>query len=249
MNTEGEAIGINSAILSQSGGSVGIGFAIPINMAKDLLPQLKMGKVVRGWLGVMVQPITPELQTKLKIKEGKGALVADVVKGGPAYKAGIQRGDVIVSFSGKEIIESTDLPYIVASTAVGKTVQVEVLRKGKRRDLQVQIEELLEEGQETQEEEGRPTLGMTVQEITPELAREYDLPVKTGVIVAEVEDASPAAEAGMKPGDIILEVDEIPMKTVQQFEKKIRSYKPGDTILFLIKREGVVLYLTLGVEQ
>ena len=250
LNTKGEAIGINSAILSQSGGSVGIGFAIPINMAKELLPQLKKGKVVRGWLGVVVQGITPDLQAKLKLKDEKGALVADVVKGGPADKAGVQRGDVIVSFEGKQLGESNELPFLVASMPVGQTVKVGVLRKGKKKELQVRIGELKEEEQGVQPaEEERPALGVTVQEITPELAGEYGLPEKTGIIVAQVEDDSPAAEAGIRPGDIILEVDQVPMKTVKQFHTKIRSFKSGDTILFLVRREGGSLYVTLKVGQ
>ena len=135
LNTAGEVVGINTAIFSQSGGNIGIGFAIPINMAKDLLPQLKKGKVVRGWLGVMIQKITPELKQKLDLKDEKGALVADVTPGGPAEKAGIQRGDVIISFNGKEIKEMNELPYVVASTPVGKSVNVEVLAKRAEKEL------------------------------------------------------------------------------------------------------------------
>jgi serine protease Do len=248
LNASGQAVGINSAIFSQSGGSVGIGFAIPINMAKDLLPQLKKGKVVRGWLGVMVQAVTPDLQAKLNLKDEMGALVADVVKDGPAQKAGIQRGDVIAAFDGKEIRESNDLPYLVASTPVGKTVKIEVMRKGKRKELKVRIEELVEEGQEPRKaEETKPSLGLTVQEITPEMAREYGLPEKTGILVAQIEDDSPAAEAGIRPGDIILEVDQIPVKTVQQFNRKVQTYKTGDTILLLIKREGAAQFMTMRV--
>ena len=118
LNTSGKVVGINTAIFSQGAGNIGIGFAIPVNMAKDLLPQLKRGRVVRGWLGVMVQKITPELKDKLNLKDEKGALVADVTQGGPAEKAGIERGDVIVAFDGKEIKEMRDLPFVVAATPV-----------------------------------------------------------------------------------------------------------------------------------
>jgi len=197
-----------------------------------------------------VQDITPELQSKLQLKDTKGALVADVAKGGPAHKAGIQRGDVIVSFDGKEIRESHALSFIVASTPVGQKVKVEFVRKGKKSDVKVEIGELKDETQESEQATGEtPALGMTVQEITPELADEYGLPQKTGIIVAQVEEDSPAAEAGINPADIILEVDQVPMTTVQQFEKKIRSYKAGDTILFLIKREAGALYVTLKIEK
>jgi serine protease Do len=147
LNTKGEAVGINTAIFSRTGGNVGIGFATPINLAKDLLPQLKKGKVVRGWLGVVIQVITPDLKEKLGLKTEKGALVADVSEGGPADKAGIKRGDVIVSFDGKAIEEMQDLPYIVASTPVGKEVSIRILRDGKEMDLRVKVGEMKEEKQ------------------------------------------------------------------------------------------------------
>ncbi|MBE9523332.1 MAG: DegQ family serine endoprotease [Proteobacteria bacterium] len=249
LNTAGEVVGVNSAILSQSGGSVGIGFAIPINMAKDLLPQLKKGKVVRGWLGVMIQEITPELKDKLNLKEERGALVGDVVAEGPADKAGIKRGDVIVSFDGKEISEANDLPFIVASTPVGKTVTVEVIRIGKKEHFQVQIEELKEEREAQVVSEARPNLGLTVREITPELARNFGLSEASGVVVVQVQNNTPAQEAGLAPGDIILEMDQVPVKDLKQFNQMIGAYKAGDTILFLVKRRGSTLYLTLKVAE
>jgi len=249
LNTSGEVVGVNSAILSQSGGSVGIGFAIPINMAKDLLPQLKKGKVVRGWLGVMIQEITPELKEKLTLKEERGALVGDVVAEGPADKAGIKRGDVIVSFDGKEISEANDLPFIVASTPVGKTVTVEVIREGKKEHFQVQIEELKEEREAQVVSEARPNLGLTVREITPELARNFGVSEASGVVVVQVQNNTPAQEAGLAPGDIILEIDQVPVKDLEQFNRMIGAYKAGDTILFLINRRGSTVYLTLKVVE
>jgi len=249
LNTSGEVVGVNSAILSQSGGSVGIGFAIPINMAKDLLPQLKKGKVVRGWLGVMIQEITPELKEKLNLKEERGALVGDVVAEGPADKAGIKRGDVIVSFDGKEISEANDLPFIVASTPVGKTVTVEVIRIGKKEHFQVQIEELKEEREAQVVSEARPNLGLTVREITPELARNFGLSETIGIVVVQVQNNTPAQEAGLAPGDMILEMDQVPVKDLKQFNQMIGAYKAGDTILFLIKRRGSTVYLTLKVAE
>lgn len=249
LNTAGEVIGINTAIFSQSGGSVGIGFAIPVNMAKDLLPQLKKGKVVRGWLGVMIQNITPELKDKLDLKEEKGALVADVTAGGPADKAGIERGDVIVSFDGKEIKEMKDLPYIVASTPVAKKVMVEVIRKGGKKAVEVKVGELEEEAQSPLVSEAKPDLGMAVKEITPEIARYFGLSETSGLVVVEVEDNTPAAEAGMSPGDIILEVDQTTVEDLAQFNQKIRTYRAGDTVLFLVKREGNTLYLTVKVRD
>jgi serine protease Do len=249
LNTDAEVIGINSAIYSQTGGNIGIGFAIPINMAKDLLPQLKEGKVIRGWLGVMIQKITPELKDKLDLKDEKGALVADVTKDGPADKAGIQRGDVIVSFDGREINEMSELPYIVASTPVGKSVTVEVIRKGDRKTFQVKIGELKEEKQAGVVSKAKPQLGMSVEEITPELAKNFGLTETTGVVVVQVEEGTPAAEAGLRAGDVILEIDQDPVENIRRFNQKMETYEKGDTILFLVKRQGATLFLTLKVED
>jgi serine protease Do len=247
LNTAGEAVGINSAIFSQSGGSIGIGFAIPINMAKALLPQLKAGKVIRGWLGVMIQKITPDLKEKLGLKDEKGALVADVVTGGPAEKAGIKRGDVIVGFDGKEIKESYELPYIVASTPVGKLVKVDVIRKGERKSFEVKIGELNEEKVSQAPGQEKPKLGVTVRDITPEIAKNLGLTENSGVVITQVQDYSPAADAGLKPGDVILEMDHAGIPNVDAFYKKIQEYKKGDIILLLVKRQDSTLFLTLKV--
>jgi serine protease Do len=249
LNTSGEVVGINTAIFSQSGGNIGIGFAIPINMAKDLLPQLKTGKVVRGWLGVMIQKITPELKQKLDLKDEKGALVADVTPGGPAEKAGIQRGDVIVTFNGKEIKEMSELPYVVASTPVGKSVNVQVLRKGQKKTFEIKIAELKDEKEAPVVTEAKPRLGMTVEDLTPELAKNFGLSEARGVVVVQVEDGSSAAEAGLRAGDVILEIDQSPVKDVKDFGRKIESYKAGDTVLVLAKRRGATVFLTLKVRE
>ncbi|MBW2608828.1 MAG: Do family serine endopeptidase [Deltaproteobacteria bacterium] len=247
LNTNGEVVGINSIIVPGGGGSIGIGFAIPINMAKDLLPQLKKGRVVRGWLGVMIQEITSELKEKLKLKDEKGALVADVTPEGPAEKAGIKRGDVIISFDGKEINEMSELPFVVATTPVGKTVVVKVIRKGKTESIEVEVAELEEEKEKEKIVEEKTDLGMAVEEITPEMARKFGLTEKKGIIVVQVEGNSPAGEAGIRQGDMIIEVDQEPMKDIDRYREKIRQYKKGDTILFLAKRRGATLYLTLKV--
>ncbi|MEW6668175.1 MAG: DegQ family serine endoprotease [Thermodesulfobacteriota bacterium] len=249
LNTSGEVVGVNTAIYSQSGGSIGIGFAIPINMAKDLIPQLKQGKVVRGWLGVMIQKVTPELRGKLGLKEEKGALVADVTPGGPADKSGIKRGDVIVTFDGREIKEMNDLPMIVASTAVGKTVLVEVWRKNKKETLQVKIGELKDEEKVMAAKTEGGGLGMSLEEITPERAKAFGLADKSGLVVVQVEDGSPAADGGVRPGDVILEMDQTPVRTLEEFNRKVEGYKKGDTILLLIKRQKATLFLTLKVAE
>jgi len=246
LNTKGEVIGINSMIVSGGGESIGIGFAIPINIAKDLLPQLKKGKIIRGWLGVVIQEITSELKDKLELPNRHGALVADVSPGGPAEKVGIKRGDVIIVFDQKEIKEMSDLPYFVATTPVGKTVMVEVIREGQRKNFQVKIEELIEEQGEKDIKETE-NLGMTVEEITPDIARQFGLAEKKGLVVVDVTTNSPAEEADIHRGDILLEIDQMPIRGLRAFKEKTIQYKKGDTILFLVKRGANTLYLTLKV--
>lgn len=248
LNTAGEVIGINSAIFSQSGGSVGIGFAIPINMVKDLLPQLREGKVVRGWLGVMIQKITPELKETLNLKDDKGALVADVSPDSPAHKAGIKRGDVIVSFDGQKIDEMKDLPYIVGSTPVDKDVTVKVIRKGKKKSFKIKVGELKEEGEPEEAEEQETNLGMIVEELTPQLARKLGLTETSGLVVAQVQRDSSAAAAGLRPGDLILEVDQVEITDLKEFYRIVRGFEKGDTILFLVRRGNSTLFLTLKVD-
>lgn len=249
LDAKGEVIGINSVIFTKSGGSLGIGFAIPVNMAKDLLPQLKKGKVERGWLGVMVQKITPELRGILGLQNDNGALVADVSDGGPAEKAGIKRGDVIVSFDGKKIKEMNDLPYIVASTRVGKKVKISIIRKGREKSCYVKVGELQEKKEVQSASKVRPDFGMVVEDIRPELKRRFGLTESSGVVVVQVEQGSSSAEAGLRPGDIILEIHYMPIRNIDQFTKKMSTYKKGDTILFLIKRQDATIYLTLHIRD
>jgi serine protease Do len=252
MNTNGEAIGINSAILSQTGGSVGIGFAIPINMAKDLIPQLKKGKIVRGWLGVMIQEITSDLQDKLGLKDKNGALVGDVTEGGPADKAGVERGDVITAFDGKEIGEMSELPMIVATTPVGKNAKIDVIRKGEKKTLDIKIGELKDDEGSQAKSAGfnnSNELGFKAGDLTAERAKQFNLTEKSGVVILQVTSGSPAEEAGLKAGDIVVEIDREKITDLSQFNKKVRGYKTGDTILLLVKRSGSSLFLTMKVEK
>ena len=247
LNLNGEVIGVNSAIFSESGGNIGIGFAIPINMAKELLPQLRKGKVSRSWLGVMIQNITPELKDKLGLDTDEGALVSDVISGAPAEKAGIKRGDVILQFDGKAIRSSRDLPFVVASTPIGKTVPVEVMRGNQRMNLQVKTEELKEEAEAVPTDEAGPYLGMEVQEITPEMAKNYGLSRTSGVIIVQVETGSAADEAGLVPGDIILEIDKSPVGDLETLNRLLAGVREGDTLLFLIDRGGTTIFVTLTI--
>jgi serine protease Do len=246
LNTEGQVIGINTAIFSQSGGNVGIGFAIPVNMAKEIVPQLKeKGHVTRGWLGVGIQKITPELAKSFGLKDEKGALVSQVVEGGPADKAGIETGDVIVEFDGKTVADSTDLPRMVAPLPVGKTVPVKVLRSGKMVDREVKIGQLEEQKEEVANASTRKPLGMSVQNITPEIAKGLGLKSETGVVVANVIPGSPAAKADIRSGDVIQQVNKKPVKDVGDFKQQIENAKDQETLLFLIQRGDSTLFAAL----
>ncbi|MGD9159220.1 MAG: DegQ family serine endoprotease [Desulfobacteraceae bacterium] len=249
MNIDGKVIGINSAIISQTGGSVGIGFAIPVNMVKDLLPMLKSGKIVRGWLGVYVQKIDPELKEKFNLEDKNGALISSVTPDGPSAKAGLKEGDVIVSFQGKEIKDSEKLPYLVSSTPVGTEAEVVVIRNGKKKTFIVTLgerpgtDEMVSESQSSRMED----LGLELETLTPENARDYRLSTTEGLLVLQVEYNSPAYEAGLRQGDIILEVDRERIKTVGEFNRKLHDYKSGDTILLWVKRRNMTIYLTLKI--
>jgi serine protease Do len=177
-------------------------------------------------------------------------LVADVTDGGPADKAGIRRGDVIVAYDGKEIKDMQDLPFLVAATPVGKEVTVTVVRKGERKEFTVKIEKMKEEKEEeTPAAEQGPELGMTLKDLTPQLAGQLGISETSGVIVVQVDRASSAAEAGIRPGDIIREVDQRPVENLEAFKRAVAGYKPGDTILFLVERHGQTLFLTLKVQE
>jgi len=192
-NMNGEVVGINSAIYSTSGGSVGIGFAIPINLVKGFLPELKEeGKVTRGWLGVMIQSLTPELAESFGLPSDDGALVSNVIENSPAEKGGIKQGDVIIEFNGEKIGKVKELPTVVASTPPGENVNVKVVREGKELSLAVKIDRLVEEPEESGESKIK-NLGMSVQSITPEIARKLGLETKDGVLVSMVERGGPAA--------------------------------------------------------
>jgi serine protease Do len=233
INMKGEVIGINTAIIASG---QGIGFAIPINMAKEIAPQLQeKGHVTRGWLGVSIQEVTPALAKSFDLKEKKGALVAQVVSGSPAEKAGIEQGDVIVEFDGKEVADSKDLPRLVASTPVGKSVSIKLWRNGKVLDRQVKVGEMQEKVEMTKAP-FQKSLGITVQNLTPEIAKGLGLKKDTGVVVTRVEPGSPAADAGIQTGDVIREVDRRPVKDAEDFIQKIEKAKVQDNILLSLQR-------------
>jgi len=245
INLRGEVIGINTAIFSRSGGNIGIGFAIPINLVKELLPQLRgKGKVTRGYLGVLIQKVTPEIADSLGMDRGRGALVANVSKDGPAEKAGVKVGDVIIEFDGKEIKDSGDLPIVVARTPVDRRVRMKVLRDKKELPLTVSVGELKDEEVVASAPE-KGELGMTVQKLTPQIAESLGLEKADGVVVSAVEPGSVADEAGIRRGDVILEVDRKPIRSIDEYKKAVAGIRKGKGVLLLVRRGESTLFLAL----
>lgn len=245
INMRGEVIGINTAIFSRSGGNIGIGFAIPINLVKELLPQLRgKGKVTRGYLGVLIQKVTPEIADSLGMDKGRGALVANVSKDGPAEKAGVKVGDVITEFDGKEIKDSGDLPIIVARTPVDRRVRMKVLRDKKELQLTVSVGELKDEEVVASAPE-KGELGMTVQKLTPQIAESLGLEKADGVVVSAVDPGSVADEAGIRRGDVILEVDRKPIRSIDEYKKAVAGIRKGKGVLLLVRRGESTLFLAL----
>ena len=237
INHRGEVVGVNTAIYSRGGGNVGIGFAIPVNLVKELLPQLRDdGRVTRGWLGVAFQQVTPLLAESLGVDEPRGALVSEVLPGTPADEGGFQAGDVIVEFDHKPVEQHRDLPMIVARTPVGKEVEVKVLRDSGERTLTVRIGKLKDEETVAAAEEDASGLGLTVREITPDTADKLSLKRTEGILVTEVEPGSPADEAGLRQGDVILEVNRKPAATLSAYQQALRQRDKGRNTLFLVQR-------------
>ncbi len=253
VNINGELIGINTAIFSRSGGYQGIGFAVPSNMAKVVMEQLiKQGKIIRGWLGVMIQEVTPEIAQKFGMKDPRGALVSDVTKGSPAEKAGIMRGDIIIEYDGKLISSVSNLRNSVAQTRVGSKVELKIFRNGKEFSLNVVVAELPKEMAIISEEpEGNiqrnAFSGITVYDLTKEIALQLGLnSAEKGVVVVKVEPGSPADEAGLKKGDVILEIDRKKINNVEDFKRITSLVKSKEeTVLLYINRGGNRLFLTL----
>jgi serine protease Do len=250
LNVNGEVVGINSAIFSESGGNMGIGFAIPSNLAKAVVEQLRtQGKVVRGWLGVMIQDVTEDLANSFKLSEPHGALVSSVKEDGPAAKAGLERGDIIVEFDAKPVKSSHELPSMVAASPIGKDVDVKVLREGTEKTLQMKIAEMPKgEGEigsgETEEQSGEK-LGLAVAPVTPEVARQLGIEPGSGVLVRAVKAGSTAEDAGLQPGDVILEVNRKAVKSVESFKSAVSNSKKGESLLFLVRRGDSTVFLAL----
>ncbi len=259
-NLAGEVIGINTAIFSPSGGSIGIGFAIPSTLAKPVVQQLeKYGRTRRGWLGVRIQTVTEEIAESLGLGSTQGALVADVTDHSPAKDGGIEAGDVILKFGGRDVEHMRQLPRMVAESDIGSEIAVDVWRKGQHKTLKVTLGELEEaeqvaaKGGDEQQSTGKAkTLGMTLSSITPELRGTFELPEdQQGVVVTEIDAASAAAEKDIRPGDVIVEVAQEEVKSPRDVVDKIQKVRERDrrSVLLLLQRGGDLRFVAVRVDK
>ncbi|MDK2896985.1 MAG: serine protease Do [Candidatus Atribacteria bacterium] len=240
LNLAGEVIGINTAIIPYA---QGIGFAIPINMAKSIIDQLiEKGKVVRAWLGVYIQDLTPEIAEQFGLEEPRGALVADIVAGGPAEEAGIQRGDVILKVGSSEITDVKHLQQVIRSHRPGDKTTVEVWRDGKLLTLEVVLEELPQE--ETSLAVPQTIdLGLEVEEITSDHVKQFALKRERGVVIVSIQPGGVADQAGLRLGDVVLEINRRPVESLNDWYSALSEVEPGKTVLFLIDRGGRTYYV------
>ncbi|NCO67079.1 MAG: peptidase [Nitrospirae bacterium CG_4_10_14_0_8_um_filter_41_23] len=250
VNVRGELVGINTAIFTTSGGYQGIGFSIPTSMAKAVMDSLiSKGKVIRGWLGVTIQPLTPELAKQFNLKEEKGALVGDVSEGSPAEKAGLQSGDVIIEYEGKKIEEPYQLRNMVANTPTGQEVELKIIRENKTETKKVTVSELPAEMQKPSKGEYNNLLrGVTVQDLLPEIYNKLNIPKKLkGVIVSDMDEDSPAARVLMQ-GDVIQGINRQKITSIKDYENMVSRINSDENILLLIYRGGSSLFITLSVK-
>ena len=264
-NMNGDVIGVNSAIISPSGGSIGIGFAVPASMVQPVVAQLlKYGETRRGWLGVRIQSVTEEMAEALSLDKAKGALVAGLTEGGPAAKAGIKAGDVVVRFNGHDIADMRALPRVVADTEIGKTVPVDVIRNGQTKTFTVTVGRLEDAEKVASEEDGgtpqgsktpaKPvgtkSLGLTLSTLTPDLRRQYNLPegVK-GVLVTDVDPKGPAAEKAIRPGDVVVEVAQEQVAKAEDVANKVSKATADKkkSVLLLINRNGELTFTAVRI--
>src|SRR5881409_81261 len=255
VNIKGELIGINTAIASTTGGSVGVGFAIPSNMAKAAMQSLlKTGRVIRGFLGASTQDVTPLLGKLFKLPDVKGAIITDLMPKGSAEKAGLRRGDVVVRFDGKDVVEAGRLRNLIGSAPIGSKFRLEVIREGRPE----QIELVIQEGPRERIRKsssasraflaGHPLAGLLVDEVTPAVARQLGLEAATGVLIAGIDEGSLAEAAGLNPGDLILAVNHQPVADLFAYQRIVEPIKAKDLTLLMINRQGMVLYVPIEGE-
>jgi serine protease Do len=247
VNMQGEVVGINTAIVA--GGS-GIGFAIPSNMARKIYTELvAKGRITRGWLGVSIQPLTPELAKSFGARDAKGVLISDVMADSPASRAGLQPGDILLEFEGKKMEGPGDLQRAVGLTNPGAAARIKVWREQAEKTLEIKIGEAPDDTRESRGNggpsapRGRPALGLELRPITPEVARQLNLRSTEGVVVVRVEDGSPAAEAGVQRGDVIRELNRQKVRSMADFERLTRDVKEGDRLTLLLQRGPMSLYV------
>jgi serine protease Do len=248
VNLDGAVVGINTAIFSRSGGYMGIGFAIPINLAKGIAEQLiETGTVTRGQLGVVIQPLTSDLARSFSIEPGQGILVAQVNEDSPADQGGIETGDIIVEFSGEPVTEIGSFRNAVALTPPGSRRDITVVRDGKRRELSVTIGQQDDEVVLARDETASAgDLGITVQSLTPQLAEQLDVEPGSGVVISDVAPGSVAAQSGIRRGAVILEVDRQSVSTPGEFERAVASASAARRVLLLVSMDGVQRYVALN---
>jgi serine protease Do len=253
IDRRGGVIGVNSAIYTRTGSSMGIGFAVPINLVKEELPQLRtLGKIVRGWLGVYIQPVSEAQAVAAGLGLPRGALVKEVIDGGPGHTAGLRNGDIIVQFDHREIGEAQELPLMVGGVPVGHSGTLTVIRKGVRRDLPIVITASHEEEMAASEagaEGGEPpALGLTVKPLDTALAHQLNVTEAAGVIVAAVAPGSPGAAAGLRALDVIMEVDRLPVKDVVGWRQAIDRAASDKVMLLLVRRGPGTVFITMRRE-
>ncbi len=260
INAQGELIGINTAILSRTGGYQGIGFAVPSSMERQVIDSLiKFKKVVRGWLGVSIQEVTSDLAEEFGVKDLKGALVSGVMKGSPAEKGGIKQGDVILQYNGKVVEDTGHLRNMVSQTPIGTKVKVKLLRQKKEVQVEVLIAELPKklaeapsrspEESEDEEAEGGALTGLVVHELTPDLAARLGIDEKEkGVVVIKVDSNSKVFEAGIRPGDIILQINQKDIGSIEDYKRTVSKIRSKERVLLLIRRKGEDLFVTVRPE-
>ena len=251
INTRGELIGINTAILSRAGGNQGVGFAVPGNMVRAVMNQLsKGGKVVRGYIGTSIQDVTPEVAKAFGLSEARGALVGEVSEGGPAAKAGIVKGDVITALDGQPVVDNRELRLKISQMAPGTPVKLKLFRDGKEREAAVTLGELPGEklAAEIEQPQGSSLEGISVDKLTPQIARQLELPANTGgIVVTSVQEGSDAADAGLRRGDVIQEVNRKPVNSVAEFQQALKLGGKNSTLL-LVNRGGHTTFVAIPAQ-
>ncbi|UCF79535.1 MAG: DegQ family serine endoprotease [Candidatus Eiseniibacteriota bacterium] len=252
VNLKAEVIGINTAILSRSGGYQGVGFAIPVEMARKVMEDLvEKGRVVRGWMGVVIQNIDETMAAALGLDEASGVVISEVSNGSPAEKGGLKQGDIVLDFEGKKVKDTVGLRNAVVETAPGTDVTLRILRDGKPRKITLELGELPAETVASAEPQEKKVskIGIEVQTLTPSMASRLGYEDETGVVVTSVTPGSPAQQAGIAQGDLIKEVNKEKVTTTSEYEKALAKSKPGEAALFLIRRETATLFVALRMPE